>query len=181
AGRSTADSVPPQKQAAKQVGNITLTILDQELTPAGKVEFPQMIASFEKQYPNIKIKRLTKDFNSLTANETLLLAGSNVPDAVETDESYANQGRLAKAKLLVPLDKYATAWGWTKRTSAGLLACCRVQPTGKGLGTGPYYGFPANAQYVGVYSNAKLLVQLGLKPPTTKTAFEAALANAKAH
>src|SRR5581483_1105922 len=113
--------------------------------------------------------------------ETLLLAGSNVPDAVETDESYANQGRLAKAKLLVPLDKYATAWGWTKRTSAGLLACCRVQPTGKGLGTGPYYGFPANAQYVGVYYNAKLLGQLGLKPPTTKTAFEAALANAKAH
>lgn len=177
---ASTGSVPPQKQAAKQVGNITLTILDQELTPAGKVEFPQLIASFQKQYPNIKIKRLTKDFNSLTSNETLLLNGSNVPDAVETDESYANQGRLAKAKLLVPLDKYANAWGWRTRTSEGLLACCRVQATGKGLGTGPFYGFPANAQYVGVYYNAKLLKQLGLKTPTTKAEFENALAKAKA-
>jgi raffinose/stachyose/melibiose transport system substrate-binding protein len=177
---AAVDSVPPQKQAAKQVGNITLTILDQELTPAGKVEFPQLIASFQKQYSNIKVKRLTKDFTSLTSNETLLLAGSHVPDAVETDESYANQGRLAKAKLLVPLDKYVKAWGWKKRTSAGLLACCRVQPTGKGLGTGPFYGFPANAQYVGVYYNARLLRKLGLKPPSTKAEFEAALAKAKA-
>src|SRR5581483_9771597 len=112
--------------------------------------------------------------------ETLLLAGSNVPDAVETDESYSDQGRLAKAKLLVPLDKYVNAWGWAKRTSAGLLACCRVQATGKGLGTGPYYGFPANAQYVGVYYNQKLLKQLGLKPPTTRAEFENALAKAKA-
>jgi raffinose/stachyose/melibiose transport system substrate-binding protein len=178
--RVAAASVPPQKQAAKQLGNVTLTILDQELTPSGKVEFPQLIASFQKQYPNIKVKRLTKDFNSLTANETLLLAGSNVPDAVETDESYSDQGRLAKAGLLVPLDKYVNAWGWAKRTSPGLLACCRVQTTGRGLGTGPYFGFPANAQYVGVYYNAKLLKQLGLKVPATKAEFENALAKAKA-
>ena len=121
------------------------------------------VARLRQLYAFDPPERLTKDFTSLTSNETLLLAGSHVPDAVETDESYANQGRLAKAKLLVPLDKYVKAWGWKKRTSAGLLACCRVQPTGKGLGTGPFYGFPANAQYVGVYYNAKLLRKLGLK------------------
>src|SRR4051794_17716699 len=105
-GRSSTHSsaagspVPATPQeAAKQVGNVTLTILDQELNPSGRTEYKQLIASFEKQYPNIKVKEFTKDFNSLTANETLLLAGSNVPDAVETDESYAVQGRLVKAKL----------------------------------------------------------------------------------
>jgi raffinose/stachyose/melibiose transport system substrate-binding protein len=165
---------------AKRAGNVTLTVLDQETSDSGKQEYAQLIDAFEKRYPNIKVKHLQRDFNSLTSNETLLLSGSHVPDVAETDESYQNQGRLAKAGLILKLDKYADAWGWRTRTSPALLACCRVQPTGKGLGTGPLYGFLSNEQIVGVYYNQKLLHQLGLTPPKSRADFENALAKAKA-
>lgn len=173
-------AVPTRQEAYKKAGKVTLLVVDQETSASGMKEFGQLNKAFEQKYPNITVKRVTRDFTSLVANETLLLSGSNVPDVVETDESYATQGRLVKAGLLTNLNGYGRSWGWLGRQSQSLLLCCRLSSTGKGLGSGNLYGIPASSQIVGIYYNAKLLHQLGLQPPQTRQEFEAALAKAKA-
>ena len=109
-----ATSVPSLAQAQKQLagaGKITLHILDQEgpvsAGGSGAREYTELIAKFEQKYPNVTVKRETKNIDQLVKTLPLRLSSSDVPDVIESDQGYQTQGRLVKAGLMEPLDEYA--------------------------------------------------------------------------
>ena len=74
-------------------------------------------------------------------------------------------GQLVKAGLLLPLDNYAEAYGWTERVSENVLAVSRWTPDGKQFGTGNLFGYTTIGEIVGVYYNEQKLADLGLDGP----------------
>jgi raffinose/stachyose/melibiose transport system substrate-binding protein len=180
-GASTEQPSPPPPPATTGVpetGPITLTVWDQECCQVSKV-WDQLNAEFEERYPNVTIKRVNRDFGELKALLRLAIAGPKGPDVVEVNQGWPDMGQLVKAGLLLPLDNYAEAYGWTKRVSENVLAVSRWTPDGLQFGTGSLFGFTTFGEIIGVYYHAKKLEDLGLAVPTTFEEFEQALEVAK--
>ena len=157
---------------------VTLTVWDQEWGQVSKV-WDQLNAEFMQEYPNVTIKRVNRDFGELKALLRLAIAGPKGPDVVEVNQGWPDMGQLVKAGLLLPLDNYAEAYGWTDRVSENVLAVSRWSPDGSQFGTGSLFGYTTFGEIIGVYYNAKKLDQLGLSVPTTFADFESALETAK--
>lgn len=180
-GASTEQPSPPPPPATTGVtetGPITLTVWDQECCQVSKV-WDQLNAEFEERYPNVTIKRVNRDFGELKALLRLAIAGPKGPDVVEVNQGWPDMGQLVKAGLLLPLDNYGEAYGWTERVSENVLAVSRWTPDGLQFGTGSLFGFTTFGEIIGVYYNVKKLEDLGLAVPTTLEEFEQALEVAK--
>ncbi|HET9724299.1 MAG TPA: extracellular solute-binding protein [Actinomycetota bacterium] len=180
-GGETPDvSAPPvpTRTGVVETGPITLTVWDQECCQVSKV-WDQLNAEFEQEYPNVTIKRVNRDFGELKALLRLAIAGPKGPDIVEVNQGWPDMGQLVKAGLLLPLDNFAEAYGWTDRVSENVLAVSRWSPDGAQFGTGNLYGYTTFGEIIGVYYNARKLEDLGLAVPTTFDGFEQALAAAK--
>jgi raffinose/stachyose/melibiose transport system substrate-binding protein len=175
-GAPAATAVAP----AKQVATVTLNVWDQEVRGGQAEAIKKLNAQFEKQYPNIKIKRTAKSFTDLLATLKLAASGPNPPDVVEANNGYSAMGPLVQANLLLPLDAYSQKNGWRNRYSPGILRMNRFTRDGKSFGRGSLFGLPMTGEVVGVYYNKAKLRELGVARPTTFSAFEAALAKAKA-
>jgi raffinose/stachyose/melibiose transport system substrate-binding protein len=168
----------PATTGITETGPITLTVWDQECCQVSKV-WDQLNAEFEKKYPNVTIQRVNRDFGELKALLRLAIAGPKGPDVVEVNQGWPDMGQLVKAGLLLPLDNYAEAYGWTERVSENVLDVSRWTPDGSQFGTGSLFGYTAFGEIIGVYYNARKLDELGLALPTTFDAFEQALEVAK--
>jgi raffinose/stachyose/melibiose transport system substrate-binding protein len=158
---------------------ITLTVWDQECCAVTKV-WDQLNAEFEATYPNVTIKRVNRDFGELKSLLKLSMSGPNGPDVVEANQGWPDMGGLVKAGLLLPLDNYAQAYGWTDRVSDNVMAVSRWSPDGAQFGTGNLYGFTTMGEIIGVYYNKQKLQQLGLDVPATFDEFQQDLETAKA-
>jgi raffinose/stachyose/melibiose transport system substrate-binding protein len=139
----------------------------------------QLNAEFEQKYPNVTIKRINRDFGELKTLLALAMSGPHGPDVVEANQGWPDMGHLVKAGLLLPLDNYAQAYGWTSRVSPNVLRVSSWTPDGKEFGTGNLYGYTTMGEIVGVYYNKQILSDLGLTIPTTFSAFEQDLEVAK--
>jgi raffinose/stachyose/melibiose transport system substrate-binding protein len=180
-GGSTQQASPPPPPANTGVTEtepITLKVWDQECCQVSKV-WDRLNAEFEEQYPNVTIDRVNRDFGELKALLRLAIAGPKGPDVVEVNQGWPDMGQLVKAGLLLPLDNYADAYGWTDRVSENVLSVSRWTADGTQFGTGNLYGFTTFGEIVGVYYNAPKLDDLGLEVPTTFDEFEHALEVAK--
>jgi len=107
------------------------------------------------------------------------MSGPHGPDVVEANQGWPDMGHLVKAGLLLPLDNYAQAYGWTSRVSPNVLRVSSWSPDGKEFGTGSLYGYTTMGEIVGVYYNKQILSELGLTVPTTFGEFEQDLEAAK--
>jgi raffinose/stachyose/melibiose transport system substrate-binding protein len=165
---------------AGTVATVTLNVWDQEVRGGQAEAIKKLNAQFQKQYPNIKIKRTAKSFTDLLATLKLAASGPNPPDVVEANNGYSAMGPLVQANLLLPLDAYSQKNRWSTRYSPGILRMNRFTRDGKSFGRGSLFGLPMTGEVVGVYYNKAKLRELGLARPTTFAAFEAALAKAKA-
>jgi raffinose/stachyose/melibiose transport system substrate-binding protein len=168
----------PATTGVPDTGPITLTIWDQECCQVGKV-WDQLNAGFEQQYPNVTVQRVKRDFGELKTLLKLAISGPHPPDVVEVNQGWPDMGQLVKAGLLLPLDNYATAYGWRDRVSENVLSVSSWTPDGKQFGTGNLFGYTTMGEIVGVYYNKQMLADLGLTLPTTFDEFEQALAVAK--
>ena len=180
-GGSTAPASAPPAPATTGVTEtepITLTVWDQEYGAVGKV-WDQLNAEFEDRYPNVTVKRVKRDFGELKTLLRLAISGPHPPDVVEVNQGWPDMGQLVKAGLLLPLDNYASAYGWDTRVSQNVLAVSSWSPDGAEFGTGSLFGFTTMGEIVGVYYNKQLLSSLGLTVPTTLDGFEQDLAAAK--
>ena len=157
---------------------ITLTVWDQECCQVSKV-WDQLNAEFEQEYPNVTIERVNRDFGELKTLLRLAIAGPKGPDVVEVNQGWPDMGQLVKAGLLLPLDNYAEAYGWTDRVSENVLSVSRWTEDGSQFGTGSLFGYTTFGEIIGVYYNARMLDDLGLTLPTTFDEFEQALEAAK--
>lgn len=169
---------PPAKTGVTETGPITLTVWDQECCQVSKV-WDRLNAEFEERYPNVTIERVNRDFGELKALLRLAIAGPKGPDIVEVNQGWPDMGQLVKAGLLLPLDNYAEAYGWTDRVSENVLSVSRWTADGTQFGTGNLYGYTTFGEIVGVYYNAPMFDGLGLDVPTTFEEFEHALEVAK--
>lgn len=163
-----------------QAGKVTLRVWDQEVRGGQNAEITQLNKEFMAKYPNVKIERTAKSFADLKTTLKLALSGNNPPDVVEVNQGYPDMVSFVKAGMLVPLDSYASAYGWTSRYPSSLLALNRVSADASHFGEGKLYGLSQMGEYVGIYYNKDKLRSLGLKPPTTWSDFTADLAKAKA-
>lgn len=165
---------------ASKLGQVTLTVWDQEVRGGQAKQMQTLIASFEAKYPNIKVKRVSRSFDDLTKTLKLAMSGADAPDVVQANNTRSQMGEFVKAGLLVNLDEYAKAYGWDQRYPQSVRNIASYSPDGKTFGSGSLFGLPQVGEVVGVFYNAKKLAALGLAEPRTWADFDAALAAAKA-
>lgn len=118
-----------------------------------------LIAAFEKQYPNIKVK-LQQQSNDTDTNKgsltTAISGGSATPDVYMGDVTWPAQ--FANSQLAMPLDSKLPS-SFFNRFSSGLVAGATYQ--------GHIYGAPFFADTAFLYYRKDLLQKAGLSVPTS--------------
>lgn len=179
-GGSTPSPAASVNTDAASLGDLTLTVWDQEVRGGQAAQMKQLNDAFQKKYPNITIKRVSRSFDDLKTTLRLALSGNNPPDVVQANNGRSDMGEFVKAGELRPLDAYADAYKWGERFPQSVLQYSQYSADGKTFGKGNLYGVPQVGEVVGVFYNKAKLSQLGLQQPQTWADFEAALAKAKA-
>jgi raffinose/stachyose/melibiose transport system substrate-binding protein len=159
----------------RKAGNVTLKMTDFETTGT-QGTLDTLIHNFEAAYPNITIKRTSKDFESYGKTINLTMSAGSAPDLAEANVPMAS--RLISGGLTRPLDAYSSGYNWSQRYPGSVLQLLRSD-TGKTFGTGHYWGQALGGNMVGVYYNKSQLASLGLRVPTTFAEFQNDLAVAK--
>jgi raffinose/stachyose/melibiose transport system substrate-binding protein len=134
---------------------------------------------FMAKYPNVTLSRTAKSLGDILTTEKLQMQGDNPPDIPVTNAGFALEGPLVQAKLIIPLDSYASQFGWDKRFGESALRAWRFSDDGKTYGDGSLYIAGPAAAYVGLYYNTEIMDRLNLKPPATYDDFKASLKTAK--
>ena len=168
------------KTDAATLGNVTLSVWDQEVRGGQKAEIEALNAAFHAKYPNITIKRNAQSFDDLAKTLRLALSGPDAPDVVESNNSRSQMGAFVGARQIISLEPYATAYGWHSRFPASVTRLASYSADAKTFGSGDLYGVPQMGEIVGVYYNKKKLAALGLPVPKTWAEFTRALATIKA-
>ncbi|MFB6724157.1 extracellular solute-binding protein [Kribbella sp. NPDC056345] len=173
-GGASAPSTVQTDAAA--LGQVELTVWDQEVRGGQAAQMAAQIKGFEAKYPNIKIKRVSRSFDDLKTTLRLALSGNDAPDVVQANNGRSDMGEFVKAGQLVPLDKWAEAYKWGDRYPASVLQYSRYSADGKTFGEGNLYGLPQVGEVVGLYYN-KTKVPV---PPKDWADFENAMTKARA-
>ncbi|MFI6348641.1 extracellular solute-binding protein [Streptomyces sp. NPDC050560] len=172
----TSTAVPDPAKA----GKVTLTVWDQEIRGGQNAEIQRLNAEFEKEYPNVRIKRVSRSFSDLKTTLKLAISGNNPPDVIQANQGYPDMVAFVQAGLLQPLDNYAGIYGWNTRYPNTLLNLNRVSADGTSFGTGRLYGISQTGEYIGVYYNKDVLKKAKVALPRTWPELTAALPKLKA-
>lgn len=160
--KSNANSEPVSTDVSKE--KVELKLWD----GAGLKTFDdQLIAAFQKKYPNITIKATYDPDNTSQQNGPRIISAADTPDIARiTDINSAVRG-----KHLVNLDEYSKAYGWDLPDSQTQVY--RVDSNGK-IGSGSLYAVPDGISMTGLYWNKKLAKELGItEAPATVADLEA--------
>lgn len=177
---STKNTAGPVSTDPAKAGKVTLTEWDQNTDQGVNASTNALNAAFMKKYPNVRIVRVSREFNDLKATLKLALSSANPPDVVQANQGYPDMGAFVKGGLLQPVDRYAKAYGWNSAYPQQLLDLNRFSSDGRTWKTGDLYGVSQTGELVGVYYNKAKLRSLGIAPPTTLAQLQAALPKAKA-
>jgi raffinose/stachyose/melibiose transport system substrate-binding protein len=168
----------PQASGTADFGAEGPTCGDEDVVLTGYFEtgFPLPTAltdEFTKQYPNVTFDIREDQFAVITQNAPRVLQDSP-PDLMRLPQ----MSELATDGLLLDLDPYAEAFGWTD-WPASQLEQLRVDDEGR-RGNGPLYALGLNYSMTGVFYNKTLAEEIGMtEAPQTLDEFDAALQAAK--
>lgn len=179
ADQSEQDNDRTVQTDASKLGDVTLTVWDQEVRGGQNEQMTQLNDEFQKKYPNIKITRVSRSFDDLNTTLRLALSGNDAPDVVQANNGRSQMGQFVTAKQLVSLEPWSKAYQWPDRYTDSVLQYVRYTSDGKNFGEGNVYGLPQVGEVVGIYYNKSTLDTLGIQPPKTWTEFTDALATAK--
>ncbi|WP_432489297.1 extracellular solute-binding protein [Kineococcus sp. SYSU DK018] len=178
-GSSGSEAAPTSSQPvttdAASLGEVTLTVWDQNTEGGINDAQNALNEQFMAAYPNIKIERVTRSFSDLKTTLKLALSGEDAPDVVQANQGYPDMGAFVEAGLLQPLDPWADVYGWSERYPEDLLSLNKFSADGATWRDGNLYGVSQTGEIVGVYYNKEQLAQAGLSAPVTFEDFEAAL------
>lgn len=180
-----ADNKPAQQQSGQvrtdvaALGDVTLTIWDQETRPAQEAQIKALNDQFHAKYPNIRLNRVGRSFDDLRSTIKLGLTANDAPDVTQVNNGKQDMGAFVKAGLLRPMDAYADAYKWKDRFPEFVRELASYPDSGDVLGEGKLYGVAQTGELVGIWYNKAKLTELGLQPPKTWDEFDAALAKAK--
>ena len=177
---STAQNV--KTDGFDSLGPVTLRVVSSETGEGPKKAIVEMTKAFEQKYPNVTVKVSYRAFDSWIKQVKLSLASKNPPDVVAGNQGYQVDGELVKAGLILPLTKYAKAYGWEQSFSPQSLQQFKWSPDGKTFGEGTLYGIAQSGQSTGVFANTAKLQKAGVDHAQLKSFddFDAALAKIKA-
>ncbi|WP_374969485.1 ABC transporter substrate-binding protein [Terrabacter sp. BE26] len=174
---NTPTSVSTDVAAA---GKVTLKLTDFWGSAEGKW-IDAAVASFEKKYPNVTIKRTSEDWGQLNSTLNLQLQDDGGPDIASANNGWQSLGTLAKGGLVLNLDSYAKAYGWAAKVPTTIARQNQFTTDFATMGSGSWFATPmARTSLIGLYYNADKLNKLGLQPPKSLSDLEAAAAKAKA-
>jgi raffinose/stachyose/melibiose transport system substrate-binding protein len=162
------------------LGEVTLTVWDQEVRGGQDAQIEALNAAFQDEYPNITIERVSRSFEDLQATLRLAITDDEPPDVVQANNGRADMGAFVQAGLLTNLDPYREAYAWPDRFPTSILSYSSYTEDGVTFGEGSLWGLPQMGEVVGFYYNKALLAQLGIEAPVTWDDLDAALAAAKA-
>ena len=146
-------------------GNITLNVTSADnQDPGPEPVIKELIKQFEAKYPNVKVNVTFKGFTDYMKVIQLSLNGNSAPDVSEGNQSYGTDSLLVKAKLILPLDKYAKQYGWNKLFSPGEEQQFRWSPDGKTFGSATLWGVAQFGQSTGVFYNKAKLKSVRHRP-----------------
>jgi raffinose/stachyose/melibiose transport system substrate-binding protein len=178
-GGSGSDAAPtssePVTTDAASLGNVTLTVWDQNTDGGIDDAQTKLNDQFTAAYPNIKVERVSRSFADLKTTLKLALSGDDAPDVVQANQGYPDMGAFVQAGLLQPVDAWAEVYGWTTRYPEDLLSLNKFSSDGATWRDGNLYGVSQTGEIVGLYYNKEQLSQAGLTAPVTFADFEAAL------
>ena len=180
---SAGDSETPEGSSEvntdpASLGEVTLTVWDQEVRGGQAAQIEALNAAFEQEYPNITIDRVSRSFEDLQATLRLAITDDEPPDVVQANNGRADMGAFVEAGLLANLDPYREAYGWAERYPESVLSYSSYTEDGATFGEGSLWGLPQMGEVVGFYYNKALLSQLGIDIPVTWEDLDAALATA---
>ena len=175
----SADTNSSVQTDVSKMGDVTLTVWDQEVRGGQDEQMKQLNQAFQDKYPNITIKRVSQSFDDLGKTLRLALSGDDAPDVVEANNARNSMGAFVAAGQLRNLNPWAAAYKWADRYPESILKYSRYSTDGKNFGTGSIFGLPQVGEVVGVFYSKKKLAKLGIQVPTDWAAFEAALETAK--
>ena len=104
-----------------KLGNVTLNVLDYFTGGVDNTWMNDVVAAFEKKYPNITVKRQSITWSDLMQELPLKLKSPNPPDIVPPNNGWQSLGTLVQGGLVDNLDSYATAYGWDKNVPGSIL------------------------------------------------------------
>lgn len=183
-GTTTETTAPASPRASVNtdpaaMGEITLTIWDQEVRGGQNDEIEELNRQFQAKYPNITLDRHAQSFDDLQKTGRLVLTGPDAPDVIQANNSRSQMGAFVTAGQLVSLDPYAEAYGWKDRYPESVLKLSSYSSDGKTFGSGSLYGLPQVGEVVGFYYNKAKLTELGLAVPKTWSELESQLKTIK--
>ena len=157
------------------MGDLTLTVWDQEVRTGQDKQIDALNASFEDKYPNVTIERVSRSFEDLNKTLRLAINSDDAPDVVQANNGRSIMGAFVGAGLLRPLDGYAEVYGWDERFSKDVRSLASYSEDGATFGSGNLYGVPQVGEVVGLWYNTSKLDALGIDVPQTTVDLEAAL------
>jgi len=172
---SETTSSEPVSTDIASLGDITLTVWDQNTDEGINVAQEQLNEQFMAKYPNVTVERVARSFADLKTTLKLALSGDDAPDVVQANQGYPDMGAFVEAKLLQPADPWDELYGWTKNFPEDLLSLNSFSEDGKTWREGNLYGISSTGEIVGLFYNKALLQQAGVAAPTTMDEFVAAL------
>ena len=118
---------------------VELRVWDQFTDPTESDNADAIYAAFTEQNPNITITREAFSTDQMRDVVNTAISSGTGPDLIFYDAGPGYAGVLADAGLLLPLDDYASQYGWDERIAAPaaeattyrrhLLTACRCKPT----------------------------------------------------
>ena len=162
-----------------ELGDVTLTVWDQEVRGGQAEQIEALNAAFQEEYPNVTIDRTKRSFNDLQRTLRNAITSDEAPDVVQANNGRSDMGAFVGNGLLQSLDGYAEAYGWTERFPESVRSLASYSEDGAVFGEGNLYGLPQVGELVGVWYNKSKLQELGLEVPRTTEEFQAALQTAK--
>lgn len=148
--------------------------------PAERDWSQQLGKRFEASHPRVKVQFSVYSFEDLNTKLQLALSAGTPPDAVYVTPRGPGIPVYVANHQLRDLTSYARAGHWAARLQPGLLAQYNQPFSYLGAPRGHIVAVPTTVAAVGVLYNKTLLAKLGLAVPHSLSAFDAALAKAKA-
>ena len=97
ASQATPAATTDAKPDIAKLGDVTLTIWDQETRGGQKAQIDELSKQFEAKYPNVKVERITKSFEDTLKTVKLGASDPYAPDIVPANQGRPIMGELVKA------------------------------------------------------------------------------------
>ena len=167
AGEAPAPAADEVDTDIDALGDITLTVWDQEVRGAQNDAIEALIDAFQSEHPNITIDRSSQSFDDLQQQTGLALSGNDVPDVLQVNNARGDMGAFVADGLLTDLSGYAEAYGWNDRFAPSVLSKMSYSSDGVTFGEDSLYGLAQTGEVCGIYYSASKLDALGLEAPTS--------------